>query len=112
MKWVLSEYEVCSGQSINYEKFTVFFSSNTSRHLNDTERYLGLPNLVGRRKKMVFQGLKDRFRKKIDNWSTRFLSQEGKEVFIKAILQAIPMYSMMCFLLPKSFCWELESIMA
>lgn len=34
----------------------------------------------------------------------------GKEVFIKAILQAILTYTMACFLLPKVLCDELESI--
>lgn len=61
---------------------------------------------------MAFQGLKDRLKLRIDSWSTRFLSQGGKEVFIKAVLQAIPTYSIGCFLLPKSLCNELEAIVA
>ncbi|KAH1114010.1 hypothetical protein J1N35_007388 [Gossypium stocksii] len=36
----------------------------------------------------------------------------GKEAFIKAILQAIPTYTMACFLLPKVLCNELESFVA
>ncbi|KAA3462157.1 reverse transcriptase [Gossypium australe] len=75
------------------------------RSSNDPERYLGLPNMVGKRKKEAFQILKDHFRQRIDNW-------RGKEVFIKAILQAIPTYTMACFLLPKTLCSELESIIA
>lgn len=82
------------------------------RPFNDTERYLGLPSVLGRKKKLAFQAIKDCFRQKIDNWSTKMLSQGRKEVFIKTILQAIPTYSMMCFLLPKSFCEELEHIIA
>ncbi|KAK8368934.1 hypothetical protein V6Z12_A01G077000 [Gossypium hirsutum] len=49
---------------------------------------------------------------RIDNWSTRLLSQRGKEVFIKAILQAIPTYTMSCFLLPMTTCYEMEQLMA
>lgn len=48
---------------------------------------------------------------KIKRWSARFLSIGGREVFIKSVLQVIPTYSMTCFLLPKSFFDELESIM-
>ncbi|KAA3453178.1 reverse transcriptase [Gossypium australe] len=82
------------------------------RYSNDPERYLGLPNMVGRKKKEAFQVLKDRFRQRIENWSIRHLSQWGKEIFIKEILQAIPTYNMACFLLPKTLCSELESIIA
>ncbi|KAH1072990.1 hypothetical protein J1N35_025318 [Gossypium stocksii] len=99
LKGVLRKYRTCSGQCVNFDKSTVFFSKNTSeedrclivnilgvRSTSDLERYLGLPNMVGRRKKESFQNLKDRFKKCIDNWSVRYLSQSGKEVFIKAIL--------------------------
>lgn len=58
--------------------------------------------MVGRTKKETFQNLKDRIQKCIDNWSNRFLSQGVKEVFVKAILQAVPIYTINCFLLPKS----------
>ncbi|KAA3462798.1 reverse transcriptase [Gossypium australe] len=107
LKRMLREYRTCSGQQVNFDKFTVFLSSNTKedekdlitrtlgvRSSNDPERYLGLPNMVGRRKKEAFQTLKDHFRQRINNWSIRHLSQGGKEVFIKAILQAIPTYTM------------------
>ncbi|XP_052478837.1 uncharacterized mitochondrial protein AtMg00310-like [Gossypium raimondii] len=76
------------------------------------ERYLGLPNVVGRRKKESFQYLKEKVHNRIEGWSTRMLSQGGKEVFLKAVLQAIPTYAMSCFLLPKSLCRDMESIFA
>ncbi|KAG8491201.1 hypothetical protein CXB51_014347 [Gossypium anomalum] len=101
----------------------VFFNSNIReeekrvvnrilgvRSSNDPERYLGLPNMVDKRKKEAFQNLKDIFKQRIENCSIRHLSQGGKEVFIKAILQTIPTYMMACFLLPKTLCEDLESI--
>ncbi|KAA3462609.1 reverse transcriptase [Gossypium australe] len=119
LKQILMEYGANSGQCVNYDKSSVFFSTNTQvrerlvvRRSNDIERYLGLPSMVGRRKHSSFQNLKDRFKQRIDSWSIRFLSQGGKEVFIKAVLQAIPTYSMACFLLPKSLCSDLEGIIA
>ncbi|MBA0704193.1 hypothetical protein Golax_016465, partial [Gossypium laxum] len=53
----------------------------------------------------------DKFKKRIESWSTRVLSQGGKEVFINAVLQSIPTYSMACSLLPKSLCDELDRIL-
>lgn len=125
MKGIFAEYEASSSQCINFDKSTVFFSTNTltktrlfvsgllgMRNSNNVEKYLGLYNVMGRNKKASFQILKDRVKTKIDGWSTRSFSQGGKEVFIKSALQAIPTYSMMCFLLLKTLCSEVECIFA
>lgn len=36
----------------------------------------------------------------------------GKEVLLKVVPFSIPSYAMSCFLLPSSFCFDLESLMA
>ncbi|KAM1318298.1 hypothetical protein ACFX13_003583 [Malus domestica] len=36
----------------------------------------------------------------------------GCELLVKTVAQALPMYSMQCFLLPKSFCEELNMMIA
>lgn len=102
-----------------------FFSSNVSASIrseiervlgvgtaNSMERYLGLPCMVGRNKKHAFTGIRDKIRSRIIAWSTRLLLVGGREVFIKSVLQAIPTFAMMCFLLPRSFCNEIEGILA
>ena len=45
------------------------------------------------------------------NWSRKTLSMGGKKVFPKAIVQAIPTYVLSCFLLSKSLCSEIDSMM-
>ncbi|KAH1123132.1 hypothetical protein J1N35_006292 [Gossypium stocksii] len=125
LKNILQEYESCSDQCVNFNKSTIFFSSNTTKEVKaeisrmmgvrcstNIERYLGLPNVIGRQKKESFQNIKDKINQKIENWSTRLLSRGGKEIFIKSVLQAIPTYAMTCFLLPKSLCGEFENIFA
>lgn len=59
------------------------------RYSNNPEKHLGPPSTVGRNKKALFQILKDKMKKKIDGWSIRFLSEGGKEIFIKSVLQAM-----------------------
>lgn len=68
--------------------------------------------MIGRNRKASFQHLKDRMKRKVDRWSTKWLSQGGKEVFIKFVLQVIPLYAMACFLLLKVLCDDFERIIA
>jgi hypothetical protein len=49
--------------------------------------------------------------KKLQDWKLKFLSQAGKEILIKVVIQAIPTYSMSVFLLPKALCNDLNSLM-
>lgn len=80
------------------------------RVATNPENYLGLPMMIGR-KKWAFAHFVDRFRKRIEGWSLRYLSTGGKEVFSKSVLQAIPVYIMQCFALPKLLCRKLEGIL-
>lgn len=57
----------------DHDKNMVFRALNV-RCSTDMERYLGLPNLVGRKKKLAFQNLKDCMKQKINNWSIRHIS--------------------------------------
>lgn len=68
--------------------------------------------MVDRRKKNAFVKIKAKFLTKVTSWSIRNLSIGGKKVFIKSVLQAIPIYSMQCFQLSVSLCRELENVMS
>ena len=120
---ILKQYKEASGQQINREKIQLFFSPNTDPHLQEEiktllevatttnyEKYLGLPSFVGRGKKQSFSYIRERIWHKMQGWKERLLSQGGREVLIKAVLQAMPTYTMGCFKLPKSPCKDIESL--
>ena len=120
---LLQLYEQASGQNINRGKTNIFFSSNTPHRTRTTisnflgvpitqryEQYLGLPSLVGRAKKKSFSLIKERIWKKLKGWKEKLLSQAGREILIKAVIQAIPTYTMSCFRLFKGLIKEIESL--
>ena len=78
-----------------------------SRH----SKYLGLPSIIGKSSIEVFVEIKERVGRKLSGWKEKILSIGGREVLIKAVAQAIPMYTMSCFQLPKGLCDEIESMM-
>ncbi|KAM6559492.1 hypothetical protein CsatA_028731 [Cannabis sativa] len=124
VKELLYTYEMASGQKINFNKSSVFYSHNTNIYHRDTichmldiyeadenDTYLGLPYSVGRNKNTILGFLKDKIRKRIQGWEGRILSRPGKEVLLKAVAQSISSYAMSLFLLPFETCKELERLM-
>jgi hypothetical protein len=120
---ILNLYEQCSGQVINKSKSAVLFSRNEHRYEKNeikqlleiqretmNEKYLGLPDHVGRDRVQTFAYLKDRISKRIQGWKEKLLSWAGKEVFIKAVAQTIPTFAMGCFDLTKSLCDQISSM--
>jgi ribonuclease HI len=75
-------------------------------------KYLGLPVVFGRSKKLIFSLVIDRVWKKLKGWKENCLSRAGKEVLIKAVAQAILNYIMGCYKLPENCCQEIESMLA
>jgi hypothetical protein len=58
-----------------------------------------------------FKHIIDRVEKRLRDWKLKFLSQVGKEVLLKAVVQAIPTYSMSVFFMPKALCSNINSLM-
>ena len=121
---MLATYEKESGKKLNKEKTSLFFSKNTSMDIQERaketfgaqiiqqhEKYLGLPLLMGRSKKKAFNQIKDQVSRKIASWKGKLLSNAGREILIKAVAQATPMYTMSCFKLSDSLCSDLNSLM-
>ena len=118
-------YAASSGQCINFEKSSIYFSSNTEvaqregikaasrvKEVERFESYVGLPTLIGQAKYQTFSFLKDRVWKKIQGWKGKLLSKVGKEVLIKVVAQSIPTYMMGVFQFPVKLCDELNAMCA
>lgn len=121
---LIQRYEQASGQKINSSKTAIYFSRNTRAEFKELvcsslditlstgyEKYLGLPSLIGRSKKKSFAFVLSSVRNRVDGWKEKLLSQTGRGVLIKAVLQAVPTYCMGVFLLPKSLCQQLNQLM-
>ncbi|KAG7559487.1 Reverse transcriptase zinc-binding domain [Arabidopsis thaliana x Arabidopsis arenosa] len=121
---ILKNYELASGQMINAQKSAVTFSTKTpadTRERVKTQlgiqkegglgKYLGLPELFGRKKKDLFTIIVDRIRQRARSWSSRFLSTAGKTIMLKSVLAAMPSYSMSCFKLPNSLYKRIQSVL-
>jgi hypothetical protein len=67
--------------------------------------------MMGRSRKATFKFVKDRISKKINSWSSKCLSQAGKEVLIKSILQSVPPYVMSIFLIHGYTVDEIEKML-
>ena len=122
---LLGKYEAASGQSINRQKTTLFFSRNTkpevrnaiqqllgARVMTECEKYLGLPMSGGKSKVNTFKGLQEKIMKRVMGWKEKFISKAGREILIKTVAQAIPTYSMCLFKLPRTICDNINSLLA
>ena len=120
LQQLLAMYEKASGQQLNRAKTSLFSSSNTSREVQEEiknrfgaqiikqhEKYLGLPSLVGKNKRLTFNAIKEKLGKVLAGWKEKLLFKAGKEVLIKVVAQAILTYTMSCFKLPDSLCDEM-----
>lgn len=74
--------------------------------------YLGLPEQIGNRKSDIFVAIIEKVKAVTQGWKQRYLSLGGKETLLKAIAQAMPIYLMRVFKLPKEVCEEINSILA
>ena len=77
-----------------------------------TNKYLGLPALVGADRSDCFRHLIDRVVARVAGWKEKSLSLGGKETLIKSIAQAVPVYAMMVFRIPTKICKGITSVIS
>lgn len=121
---ILSTFGKSSDLAVNFAKSKIFFSKNTQYSTTNnissflgvseclgTAKYLGLPFMIGRKNKVLFNYLRDIIWKKISHQSSKNFSKASKEVLVKSIAKAIPLYCMSAFLLPSSLGDEIQKML-
>ncbi|CAM8901772.1 unnamed protein product [Rhodiola kirilowii] len=114
---VLHRYELISGQKVNLAKSEVFCSKSVQdtvkgeisgrmgmKLVDAHSNYLGLPTIFTNQKVALFRLVEEKVMRKIRDWKYKLLSGAGREVLIKFVLQAIPLYAMSYFKIPLSIC--------
>jgi hypothetical protein len=123
IKKVLDLYALSTGQLINPDKCSIIFGEScplasrveVKTMLQVTQetfetKYLGLPTPEGRMSSGKFQSLQAKLAKCLVEWDDNHISQAAKEILIKAVAQAIPVYVMSVFKLPLGLCDELTKM--
>jgi hypothetical protein len=102
---------------VSLVKSSIFFSPNTHALVREeicetlhidiealSNKYLGLPAIVGADRSDCLFDFVERIIERINGWKEKFLSIGGKEILLKAVAQAIPVYAMSVFQIPIGVC--------
>ncbi|KAK9191069.1 hypothetical protein WN943_019680 [Citrus x changshan-huyou] len=107
LKDIFDRYAAAFGQIFNFDKSCMFFSGNVQENwisvikrifqlnvVSKHEKYLGMPSMIGRKKKYFFNEVKLKVQSKISGWQQKCFSSGGKEILNKAVAQAVLAYAM------------------
>ncbi|KAL5542393.1 hypothetical protein UlMin_010103 [Ulmus minor] len=122
---VLKFYGDASGQLVNFDKSEVCFGKHVPNCIRNEvadflqvnqvdchEKYLGLPTFADQCKKDLFLFIKNRVWDKLGGWNGTGFSAAGKEILLKAVVQAIPTHAMACFKLSQQLVSDLHKLIA
>jgi len=117
----LTEFCTWSGQKVNTQKSSIYFSPNTNEAMmvqictvmgysrtDDFSIYLGVPTINGRVTCATYQSVIDKVDKRLAGWKTKCLSLAGRVTLIQSTIFAIPAYVMQSAKLPRSLCDTLD----
>ncbi|XP_010419043.1 PREDICTED: uncharacterized protein LOC104704701 [Camelina sativa] len=121
---ILDFYGRATGQTINLDKSSINFGAKVDERVKEHIKikmkitneggagsYLGLPECFSGSKADMLEYIHERMKNRFSGWFARTLSQGGKEILIKTVAMAMPIFVMSCFKLPKSTYTTLSSAM-
>ena len=121
LSWLLMWFEVVSGLRINLEK-SELIPVRRVENIDDLaldfgcrvgsllSTYLGLPLGAPFKSVSVWNGVEERFRKRLAMWKRQYLSKGGRSTLIQSTLSNLPIYFMSLLRLPSSVRRRLEQI--
>ncbi|XP_026443765.1 uncharacterized protein LOC113343881 [Papaver somniferum] len=108
---------------INFSKSAAFIAGNITqerknyittklgvKQLCSSDKYLGLPILMGKSKATSFGNLSETFATRLRGWSSKTLNQTARTSLVKSVLNTIPSHYIGNFKLPKNIIKKLNSI--
>ncbi|KAE8676059.1 hypothetical protein F3Y22_tig00111634pilonHSYRG00065 [Hibiscus syriacus] len=123
IRGILELFCKSSGQKINMQKTTIYYSKNVDLDLKNSisasfgfqevqnlGKYLGVPLLHSQITKASYSYIVSRVRDKLTGWKEKSLSLAGRITLAKTVLSVIPSYSMQSTMLPKGICEEIERL--
>lgn len=119
----LKLYGNSSGQVINFQKSAITYGADPIMKRLIAEmsgikkeggdgKYLGLPECFSGSKRQLLAFITEKLEKRFKGWYAKHLSLGGKEVLLKAVAMALPVYAMSCFRLTKHQCQKIMSAMS
>ncbi|XP_058726914.1 uncharacterized protein LOC131598313 [Vicia villosa] len=111
----LREFGDMSEQEVSHEKTSILFSKNVTQDMQTRllqiynfrvircfGKYLGVPISGKKPRKLDLQYILDQVAFKLNSWKRNCLSLAGRITLAKSVIQAIPLYSVMTNMIPKS----------
>ncbi|XP_026428455.1 uncharacterized protein LOC113324353 [Papaver somniferum] len=120
---ILDNFGKLSGQMINFSKAAAFIAGDVTderknqikiklgvKELTTSDKYLGLPILLGKSKSISFASLFDAFANRLQGWNPKTLNQAARTTLLKAVLNTISSHYMGNFKIPYCVIKKLDSI--